>query len=158
MVAVVATPMPEWRPMTRHDVAQVAAMEARAYEFPWSLQIFRDCLAAGHKCWVLQEDLEIIGYGILSTGAREAHVLNLCVAPNLQRHGHGRRILQHMLELARMHRAQRVYLEVRPSNAHAQMMYECAGFNEVGRRPNYYPARRGREDAIVMAMELLSGD
>jgi ribosomal-protein-alanine N-acetyltransferase len=34
-------------------------------------------------------------------------------------------------------------------------MYERAGFNEIGRRPGYYPARRGREDAIVMAMELL---
>jgi ribosomal-protein-alanine N-acetyltransferase len=35
-------------------------------------------------------------------------------------------------------------------------MYERAGFNEIGRRPNYYPAKRGREDAIVMAMELMA--
>ena len=160
MVAVAANPLPRWRPMMRSDIAAVAAIEAVAYEFPWSPQIFRDCLEAGHKCWVLQEPGggELIGYGILSTGANEAHVLNLCVTPSQQRRGHGTRMLRHLLELARMHRARRVFLEVRPSNASAQTMYERAGFNEIGRRPNYYPARRGREDAIVMAMELLSVD
>ena len=34
-------------------------------------------------------------------------------------------------------------------------LYESMGFNEIGRRPNYYPAKRGREDAVVMAMEML---
>ena len=156
MSAVAANPLPRWRPMTRGDISDVAAIEAAAYEFPWSPQIFRDCLAAGHKCWVLQHSSgELAGYGILSTGAGEAHILNLCVAPMWQRHGYGSRMLGHLLDLARMHRACRVFLEVRPSNDKAQVMYERAGFNEVGRRPNYYPARRGREDAIVMAMELL---
>lgn len=156
MVALSAAPLPQWRPMTRQDIPQVAAVEASAYEFPWSPQIFRDCLTAGHKCWVLQEHGVVVGYGILSTGAGEAHVLNICVSPRQQKRGHGRRILQRLLDLARMHRATRVYLEVRPSNGRAQAMYEHAGFNEVGRRPNYYPARRGREDAIVMAMELFA--
>jgi len=156
MSVVAVNPLPRWRPMTRGDIAAVAAIEAQAYEFPWSQQIFRDCLQAGHECWVLQEpNGELIGYGILSTGANEAHVLNLCVAPSQQRRGHGMRMLRQLLELARTHRARRVFLEVRPSNGKAQIMYERAGFNEIGRRANYYPARRGREDAIVMAMELL---
>jgi [ribosomal protein S18]-alanine N-acetyltransferase len=157
MSAVAVNPLPRWRPMTRTDIAAVAMVEAAAYEFPWSPQIFRDCLSAGHQCWVLQDPGgELVGYGVLSTGANEAHVLNLCVAPSQQRRGHGTRMLRHLLELARMNRAHRVFLEVRPSNGNAQRMYERAGFNEVGRRPNYYPARRGREDAIVMAMELLA--
>ena len=40
----------------------------------------------------------------------------------------------------------------------AQVMgaLNAGGFNEIGRRPRYYPAaNNGREDAIVMAMELL---
>jgi ribosomal-protein-alanine N-acetyltransferase len=44
---------------------------------------------------------------------------------------------------------------VRPSNAHAVALYHDLGFNEIGKRPNYYPSKRGREDAIVMALELL---
>ena len=159
MVAVVANPLPRWRPMLRGDIDAVAAIEASAYEFPWAPRIFRDCLDAGHKCWVLQAvDGELLGYGILSTGANEAHLLNLCVAPSQQRRGLGSRMLRHMLDLARMYRVRRVFLEVRPSNPVAQAMYERAGFNEIGRRPEYYPARRGREDAIVMAMELLAGE
>jgi [ribosomal protein S18]-alanine N-acetyltransferase len=48
-----------------------------------------------------------------------------------------------------------VFLEVRPSNAPAISLYHDEGFNEIGRRPRYYPARDGREDALVMALELL---
>lgn len=154
MAAVVATPVPQCRPMLRTDLAAVATIEAAAYEFPWSQHIFRDCIEAGHKCWVLESYDGVIGYGILSTGADEAHILNLCVVPAEQGCGHGGRLLHRLLDLARWHGVQRVFLEVRPSNAAAQGMYERAGFNEIGRRPNYYPARRGREDAIVMAMEL----
>lgn len=53
------------------------------------------------------------------------------------------------------HGAQRVFLEVRPSNPHAIALYHDEGFNEIGRRPRYYLAMQGREDAIVMAIELL---
>ncbi|MEO7149253.1 MAG: ribosomal protein S18-alanine N-acetyltransferase [Rhodanobacteraceae bacterium] len=154
MAAVVAMPLPQLRPMLRTDLAAVAAIEAAAYEFPWSQHIFRDCIEAGHKCWVLESYDDVIGYGILSAGADEAHILNLCVAPAEQDRGHGGRLLHRLLDLARWHGVHRVFLEVRPSNSAAQGMYERAGFNEIGRRPNYYPARRGREDAIVMAMEL----
>ena len=104
---------------------------------------------------MLEQGGATIGYGILSVGAGEAHILNVCVAPLHQGRGHGAYLLKRVLDLARWHHAERVFLEVRPSNQLAHAMYERAGFNEIGRRPGYYPARRGREDAIVMAMELL---
>jgi ribosomal-protein-alanine N-acetyltransferase len=104
---------------------------------------------------VLARPAEIVGYGVLSAAAREAHVLNVCVAPEEQHRGHGRRIVLRLLDLARWHHAERVFLEVRPSNPRAIALYESLGFNEIGRRPNYYPARKGREDAVVMAMELI---
>lgn len=143
------------RPMRHEDLSAVANVEAAAYEFPWSRAIFRSCLESGHQCRVLEQGGTIIGYGVLSVGAEEAHILNVCVAPLHQGQGHGAFLLRRLIELARWHRVQRVFLEVRPSNALAHAMYERAGFNEIGRRPGYYPARRGREDAIVMAMELL---
>jgi ribosomal-protein-alanine N-acetyltransferase len=34
-------------------------------------------------------------------------------------------------------------------------VYESRGFNEVGRRQDYYPAARGREDALVLARQLI---
>lgn len=143
------------RPMTVDDLGVVANIDAAAYAFPWSRGIFKSCLDSGHHCWVLEEAGEIVGYGVLTVGADEAHVLNICVAPLHQGRGHGAFLLQRLLDLARWHHAERVFLEVRPSNGLAHAMYERAGFNEIGRRPGYYPSRRGREDAIVMAMELL---
>lgn len=158
MVAVAAASPAEIRLMQRADLAQVTAIEASAYEFSWTPGIFRDCLQAGHSCWVMARDDEVLGYGILAAAAGEAHVLNLCIAPAWQGLGYSRRLLRRLLDTARWHGAERVFLEVRPSNPAAIALYEHAGFNEIGRRPNYYPAKRGREEAIVMALELLPPD
>jgi ribosomal-protein-alanine N-acetyltransferase len=155
MVAVVREPAPSLRPMRPEDVPEVARIEASAYEFPWTEGIFRDCLRAGYGCWVLARDTELLGYGVLSVAAGEAHVLNICIAPRVQGEGHGRRLMRRLVDLARWHQAQRIFLEVRPSNPRAIRLYDDLGFNEIGRRPNYYPARNGREDALVMALELL---
>ena len=143
------------RPMREDDLDTVMAIERRAYPFPWTRGILRDCLRAGYPAWVMEEGAEAIGYAVLSIAAAEAHILNLCTAPEVQGRGHGRHLLRALLELARGRGVQRVFLEVRPSNVHAITLYDSEGFNEIGRRPRYYPAVGGREDAIVMAIELL---
>jgi ribosomal-protein-alanine N-acetyltransferase len=159
MVAAPRELLPTLRPMAEADLAEVARIEAAAYAFPWTLGIFRDCLRAGYHGWVLARPGAIYGYGMLSIAAGEAHLLNLCVDPIRQGEGHGRHLLMRLIDLARWHRAERIFLEVRPSNAAAIALYHDTGFNEIGRRPNYYPARVGREDAVVMALKLLpSGD
>ncbi len=143
------------RPMREADLDAVMEIERRAYPFPWTHGIFRDCLRADYPAWVLHDERRMLGYGVLSIAAGEAHVLNLCIDPAVQGGGHGRRLLRALLKLAQGHGAQRVFLEVRPSNPHAIALYHGEGFNEIGRRPRYYPAHVGREDAIVMAKELL---
>lgn len=144
------------RPMRETDLDAVHALEVRAYDFPWSLGTFRDCLRANYSCWILQRDEQLIGYFLFSVAVGEAHVLNICVDPKLQGQGLGRTMMEALLKLARQHRAERIFLEVRPSNPAAIHLYESLGFNEIGRRPRYYPSRDGREDALVMAMELFS--
>lgn len=141
--------------MRQGDIEPVSEIEKRAYVFPWTPGIFRDCLRAGHQCWVLEGGANLLGYGVLSAAAGEAHILNICIAPEYQGRGHGRRLLRRMVDLARWHKAEQVFLEVRPSNPRAIQLYREEGFNEIGHRPNYYPAAKGREDAIVMALELL---
>lgn len=156
MVAAPRELQPTIRALTEADLTEVARIEAAAYPFPWTLGIFRDCLRAGYHGWVLARPGAIYGYGMLSVAAGEAHLLNLCVDPVRQGEGHGRRLLARMLDLARWHRCERIFLEVRPSNPVAITLYHDMGFNEIGRRPNYYPAATGREDALVMALELFS--
>jgi [ribosomal protein S18]-alanine N-acetyltransferase len=145
---------PRLRPMCEDDLDAVLDIELRAYPFPWTRGIFSDCLRAGYSAWVLQRGGEIVGYAMLSIAADEAHVLNVCAAPKEQGRGHGRRLLRALLQLARGRGVRRVFLEVRPSNTPAIGLYHEEGFNEIGRRPRYYPAKNGREDAIVMAKEL----
>ena len=156
MAANLQDPISSFRAMRTQDLEAVSRIELTAYPHPWTFGIFRDCLAAGYECWVLERSGELIGYGVLSVAGGEAHVLNVCVAPSEQGHGWGRRVISRLLDLARWHRAERVFLEVRPSNVAAVALYDSIGFNEIGRRPNYYPGKRGREDALVMAMELLA--
>ena len=150
-----ASPAGTLRPMREDDLDAVHAVEIRAYEFPWTVGIFRDCLRADYPAWLLQHNGEIVGYFLMSIAAGEAHVLNICIDPARQGQGHGRHLLRAMMHVARGRGAERVFLEVRPSNAGAIALYHSEGFNEIGRRPRYYPARDGREDALVMAIELL---
>lgn len=150
-----ALPASTLRPMREDDLAAVMAIEVDAYPFPWTPGIFRDCLRADHPAWVLLQQERVIGYFLMSLAAGEAHLLNVCVAKDRQGHGYGRTLLRAILQIARGHGVERVFLEVRPSNSGAIQLYFDAGFNEIGRRPRYYPAGDGREDALVMAIELL---
>jgi len=142
------------RPMRETDVASVMAIETRAYFSPWTEGIFRDCLRVGYSCWVAERDERLLGYGVLSVGAGEAHLLNLCVAPEHQGKGLGRRLLVHFIDAARGYGAEALFLEVRPSNQSAVHLYESSGFNQVGCRRDYYPAPKGREDALIFALAL----
>ncbi|MFN2301179.1 MAG: ribosomal protein S18-alanine N-acetyltransferase [Gammaproteobacteria bacterium] len=146
---------PRLRPMRIADVDAVMAVEKAAYPFPWTVGIFSDCLRIGYCCWIAEDAEGVAGYAVMAAGPGEAHLLNLCVSPDRQRGGLGRLLLAHMLELAREHRADTMFLEVRPSNLAALALYRDSGFVEVGMRTAYYPAGRGkREDAIVLAKTL----
>lgn len=140
--------------MTERDIEPVLAIEAQVYDFPWSDGIFRDCLRVGYSCWVTETAGEVSGYGVLSAGAGEAHILNFCIAPECQGQGLGLKLLNRLINLGRWHSARSIFLEVRPSNRRAIKVYTDRGFRVVGRRPNYYPASPGREDALVMALRL----
>ena len=109
----------------------------------------------GNGCWVLEVSGCIVGHGILSVGAGEAHLLNICVNPDFQGKGYGRVLVEHLVSQARSQAAISMFLEVRVSNQIAYQLYEKLGFNEVGVRENYYPAFVGREDALVLAIELI---
>ena len=144
-----------FRPMIASDVPQVGELERGAYRFPWSEGIFRDCLRVGYVCRVAEHQGRIVAYGVIAFGgAGEAHLLNLCVAPELQRRNLGRQMLLLLLERAREAGMTEVFLEVRPSNAAASALYESVGFEQVGLRRAYYQAEGGREDARLLRLEL----
>ena len=141
------------RPMQMDDVPAVMAIENQAYEFPWTEGIFNDCLRNHYHCHVYEAGNQIIAYAVMSIGVDECHLLNICVSENFRNQGIGRHVIEYMLALGHRLNMRTVFLEVRNSNSGAFSLYHKLGFNEVGIRENYYPAKNGREDAMVLAYE-----
>lgn len=140
------------RAMQQKDIEGVMAIEEVVCDFPWTYSIFSDCMKVGYSCWALEDQEEIVGYGLLSVAANEGHILNLCIKPERQRQGLGRRMMQHLIEQAKKLEAQSVYLEVRVSNHGAFDLYQKLGFSVIGHRKDYYPHIDGREDALVLEL------
>lgn len=154
MSAVVSLPAPLLRPMHADDLEAVFAIEQAAYGYPWTLAIFHDCLRVGYVCIVCEDAHGVVGHGVMSVAVGECHLLNVCVHPDHQRRGLGHTMVEFLLGLARDRGARVALLEVRPSNLAAYKLYTGLGFDEIGLRKNYYPAARGREDAILLARDL----
>ena len=146
--------LPEFRPMRPADLDRVMELEPVLYAHPWTRGNFSDSLVAGYSCWVVECAGALAGYGVLMIGVREAHLLNLSVAKPWQRRGFGRMLLEHFVRVARSSDAAQIFLEVRPSNDAARRLYVQFGFRDITLRRGYYPAGRGREDAILMGMAL----
>jgi len=140
--------------MTEADLRAVLEIEEAIYPFPWTPGNFRDSLRAGYSCWVYRDEEDLIGYAVLVLAAGEAHLLNLSVAARAQSRGHGRSLLSNVVGVAREHGAKILFLEVRPTNEAGQRLYAGYGFRQVGVRRGYYPAHRGREDALVLSLAL----
>ena len=145
------------RKMRVEDLPFISKIEAANYNFPWSEGIFKDCIkSVSYSCWVCCEMDTIVGYSIVSMAGGEAHIMNICVDPEVQGLGVGSKLLENMIELA-TNKAETIFLEVRPSNKGAIALYEKRGFNEIGVRKGYYPTENGsREDAVMLALELVS--
>jgi ribosomal-protein-alanine N-acetyltransferase len=140
--------------MRMSDLPEVAGLEKSLYAFPWSLGNFRDSVTAGYDCWVVTHGETVIGYAILMIALDEAHLLNFAVAADWQNQGIGRGFLRRLVEVARLAGCQIVYLEVRPSNLAARHLYKLMGFQQIAIRPEYYPAKAGREDALFLGLSL----
>lgn len=143
--------------MLSADLEVVAAIEAGSYSHPWKPEQFLQSLRAGHRCCVaarLGNASEVVGYAVTMAGFEECHLLNLTVHRDARRRGLARWMLDQVCATARADGQSAVWLEVRQGNAAAILLYEQAGFVTVGRRPGYYPALRGREDALLMTLTL----
>ena len=145
---------PQLTPMREADLDAVMAIESRIYSHPWTRGNFVDSLNAGYECRCLRLAGELLGYFVVMVAAQEAHLLNLSIAAAHQRRGHGSALLRDGADLARRLGARTLFLEVRPSNRPAQALYTRFGFRKIGTRRGYYPARSGREDAIVLTLPL----
>ena len=147
------------RTMLQADVPAVHAIEQVVSDDPWTLKIFSDCLLVGYKCFVfeevVQDQKDIIGYGLLSIDKREAHILNVSIRADKRRQGLGIRMMHNLLRIARKYFIKKVNLEVKISNKPAIDLYKKLNFKQVGIKAGYYPLPDGsHEDALVFVLQL----
>ena len=104
---------------------------------------------------VIEANGKVVGFLIGRQTIEEAEVLNLAVVPGSRRKGLGGALLQAAVEEFRTRGANRVYLEVRESNAAGIAFYKKHGFGKAGRREGYY--RDPVETAIIMQKRFEDG-
>ena len=155
MSAVLSPIEAEFEPLSLQRLDEVLQIERAVYEFPWSRANFSDSLKSGYQMQLLAAGGQILGYFVAMKGVDEVHLLNLTVAPEFQRQGWARIMLDGLAIWSRGAGTEWLWLEVRVSNLRAQHLYERYGFRRVGERKRYYPAALGsREDAVVMSVQL----
>jgi [ribosomal protein S18]-alanine N-acetyltransferase len=145
---------PRLEKMRDADLGEVLEIESAVYSHPWTRANFADSLRSGYQCWTWRRGRELIGYFVLLVAAGEGHLLNLSITGAQQRRGHGSTLLREIMRMAKSRGADKVFLEVRPSNGGAKALYRRFGFEQVAVRTAYYPAHTGREDALVLSIAL----
>lgn len=137
------------------DIPDVAAMERLCYSDPWPASSFTALPANERVCFIVARDVHnqrLLGFAIAWHVLNEGELANLAVAPESRRRGIGTALLEAVTTDALGRGTSELYLEVRESNAAARQMYTSAGFEQVGRRKQYY--RQPVEDALILRRTL----
>lgn len=141
------------RPAAEADLADIASLEHRCFQDPWSMESFRAFIS--RVAFLAEDPTGIVGYVFAHFAADVGEILNVAVAPEARRRGIGALLVQEACGALARHGVETVFLEVRESNAAAQTLYRGLGFSLVGRRRAYY--RHPLEDALVLARLLADG-
>ena len=143
------------RPMTAADVPSVAALEKLCFSDPWSVSSIASELDNPLSLWLVwaEDGAAAADLGVPRVPP-QADVMNVAVSPALRRRGIARALFAELER--RLPEIDELFLEVRASNSGAIALYRTLGFEQVGRRPNYY--LDPREDALILRKELFHAD
>ena len=136
-------------PMDRSHIEQIAALERECFSAPWSEAMLTEVLFDSQASFIVaeSEDGGVLGYAGLQVVLDEGYIDNIAVEPNARRHGVADELLDVFCRFGEANLAF-LTLEVRASNAPAIALYRKHGFEEAGRRKNYYT--KPTEDAVIM--------
>ena len=138
-------------PMTADHLEELEKLERICFSRPWSRKMLAEELENQCAAFLVAEDSvsgRVLGYAGLMVVADEGYITNVAVFPEYRRQGIAAQILQVFLQFAAANHLAFLTLEVRPSNAAAIALYQGFGFQEAGRRKNYYDLPK--EDALIL--------
>ena len=135
--------------MNADHVVQVAELEKLCFPDPWSEKSIASELSNKLALWlVAEEDGRVAGYIGSQTVPDESDMMNVAVHPDYRRRGIAEALVVALCDALREQGSVSLTLEVRASNEPAKALYQKLGFEQVGRRPNYY--RNPQEDALIL--------
>lgn len=135
--------------MNEVHVTQVAELEKRCFPDPWSERSITSELSNQLALWLVAEDNGVVaGYIGSQTVPDESDMMNVAVHPDYRRRGIAEALVNTLCDALKKRGSVSLTLEVRASNEPAKALYEKLGFEQVGRRPNYY--RNPKEDALIL--------
>ncbi len=139
--------------MTSTHTFDVAEIEKSCFSKPWSQKaIEAELLNENAHFYVLLYDNKVVGYGGMHMAVDECYIANIAVLPNFRKNGFGKAITTHLIKEAEKLSCEFISLEVRPSNKPAVSLYNTLGFEEVGKRKNFYTSPV--EDGLIMTKYL----
>ena len=135
--------------LTAEDAEGVARIERESFPTPWSREDFWREASNDFACYVVAfDDAEIIGFAGCWISFEEAQVTNIALTSARRGRGLGKVLMEKLMCAAAARGAERMTLEVRPSNTPAIRLYEGLGFSAIGVRRGYY--QDNGEDALLM--------
>lgn len=146
--------MSEISALNENELALIMPIENACHLFPTSEKLLASCFSKRYHNAKLTVDGKVVGFYLAELVVDEFTLHNICVHPDVQGKGLGKLLLNHFIAQAESFNAVQLWLEVRESNAGAIALYEQQGFCVAGTRRNYYPAKDGREDALLMGLAL----
>lgn len=141
--------------MEKEHLEQVLAIERVSFPTPWSRNTYLRELSDNQFAhyFVCTQGEQVVGYMGMWIVIDEAHVTTIAVHPDYRRRQLGRMLLEELMVRAVLLGADKITLEVRPSNEPARKLYQRVGFVPAGLRKGYYSDTK--EDAIIMWKHLL---
>ena len=143
-----------FREISLGDLDGIVQIERAVNPFPWGEEALRDTIASsGHHLMSLRKG-RAVGFLLSSFVLDEAQLLLIGVSPDWQGVGVGGQLLKELINRSQDQGQKLIYLEVRSGNERAIRLYRSLGFIDIGVRRDYYPGLVGREDAIVMSLQI----
>jgi len=141
------------REMSEDDIHRVMEIERRSFVSPWTRGMFEETIASAiSTSFILEKNMEILGYIMLYSVEDEAHIMNLAVHPDHRRKGCALKLIDHTISHFSGGNVSRFFLEVREGNMNARRLYKKYGFGIIGKRKGYYTETN--EDALVMHLSV----
>ena len=138
-------------PMNADHLEDLEKLEKICFSRPWSRKMLAEELENQCAAFLVAEDPEsraVLGYAGVLVMADEGYITNVAVFPEYRRQGIAAQIIKVFCDFAQGNHLAFLTLEVRPTNKAAIELYRSFGFEEVGRRKNYYDLPK--EDALIL--------